>query len=131
TFGGIIRDTLGAGSSTVGLALTTGTLTLSGANLFTGGTAVNGGTLIVTGSLSAGNTTTINTGATLSGTGNAGGVALSGGSIKPGATAADASIGTLNMSSLTVNSGDLRLDTVNSSNNDKIVVSGTANFAGS
>lgn len=50
TFGGVIRDTLGAGNKTLGLTVIgSGTLTLSGANTYSGGTSVNGGVLALSG----------------------------------------------------------------------------------
>ncbi len=72
-------------------------------------------------------------GGTLSGTGTVGGlgdtVSITGGSeIKPGASAADGSVGTLTLSSLATSGGDIHVDATGAG--DKIVVTGTATFNG-
>ena len=47
TFGGTIQDTVGSGTMTVALVVSSGKLALTNANTYTRGTAVNGGTLQV------------------------------------------------------------------------------------
>jgi autotransporter-associated beta strand protein len=85
-------------------------------NSLTGPVNINAGALTVTGSLPANGHTTVNAGGVLAGAGNGvttgrlGNVTLSGGSIHPGPTAADGNIGTLSISSLTIQSGNLRFD---------------------
>lgn len=76
----------------------TGTLTLSGANIYTGPTTVSSGTLNVTGSLASGSAVRVI--GTLTGTGTvAGTVDASGGTIAPG----DGGPGTLTTGALTLN----------------------------
>ena len=50
TFAGIIKDTLGAGTMKVALAVNGGTFSLTGVNTYTGTTTVAAGTLVVNGS---------------------------------------------------------------------------------
>jgi outer membrane autotransporter protein len=70
----------------------TGTLTLAGASTFTGPTTVTAGTLNVTGSLVS--AVSVNSGATISGTGSVGSLAvLAGGTVSPGSPAGG--VGTL------------------------------------
>jgi fibronectin-binding autotransporter adhesin len=47
TFGGTIQNTLGSGTKTVALAVSSGTLVLTGTNTYSGGTDLNAGTLVV------------------------------------------------------------------------------------
>lgn len=47
TFAGVIKNTIGAGTRTTGIAVSGGTLTLSGINTYTGNTTVNNGTSLV------------------------------------------------------------------------------------
>src|SRR6185436_5813456 len=103
---------------------------LVGTNSYTGDTIVNAGQLINAGSLpnspnininstgtfiangtmnSAANVT-VNSGGVLSGAGQASNVILQdGGTIRPGASSADGSIGTLTLNNLTANGGSFRL----------------------
>jgi autotransporter-associated beta strand protein len=110
----------------------TGTTTLSGSNTYGGNTTINNGVLSVTGSISGNvNISPTNTGGTLAGTGSIGGATTlnTGGAIHPGATGADLSVGTLNLSSLTVNGGDMRFD-LGGSTSDLLNISGNASFSG-
>jgi autotransporter-associated beta strand protein len=61
TFGGTIEDGLTGGSGTTALAVASGTLTLTGSNIYSGGTSVTGGLLEITSasSLPAGTSLTI------------------------------------------------------------------------
>src|SRR6185437_14646392 len=98
TVSGVISD-CGAGLDCLSAGATggslvkvgTGTLTLSGANIYTGATTVNGGTLLVTGSI-ASPLTTVNAGGILGGSGTVHGVAVnSGGVFAPGSGTAGTS----------------------------------------
>jgi autotransporter-associated beta strand protein len=76
----------------------TGTLTLSGSNIYTGTTTVDAGTLNVTGALAVSSPVSVNAGAVLAGTGSVGSVSInSGGTLAPGdgATASSMSLGSL------------------------------------
>jgi fibronectin-binding autotransporter adhesin len=86
TYNGVIKDVLSPGTHKVGVTLTGGTLTLSGANTYTGPTTLNGGALRVTGSLAAGSAVAVNATADVGGTGTINGpVSVNlGGTIEPG-----------------------------------------------
>ena len=90
-FDGVIRNTPGTGTGTMGLKkIGAGTFTLGNTNTYTGITTVEGGTLVVNGSI-AGSTNV--TGGTLAGTGTVRAVAAtSTGVVSPGT---DSTIGTL------------------------------------
>ena len=62
TFGGVIKDVVGAGSGTVGVTLNASgaTLTLSGANTYSGTTLISAGTFIFRGSNSSAGQTSLN-----------------------------------------------------------------------
>jgi autotransporter-associated beta strand protein len=65
TFGGTIQDGLDGSGGTTALAVSSGTLTLTGSNVYSGGTSVSGGLLEISsaGSLPAGTSLTIGAGA--------------------------------------------------------------------
>ena len=133
-FGGAIVNY--AGTAPIGLTIPSGTLTLAGANSYTGPTTLNGGTLVVNTWLEPTGTVIVNSGATLRGApvasvapyGRIGHVTMeSGSNFRPG-TAADGSIGTLTLSSLTVNGGDIRFDLGSGGASDRLNVVGTVSF---
>jgi len=101
----------------------TSTWTLTGNSTYSGTTAVNGGTLLVTGNNSAA-TGAVNIAAagTLGGTGTLGGLVTNNGTIAPGTTGT----GTLNVASLTLNTGStLSIDLNTPSNSDLVNISAT------
>ena len=104
----------------------TGTLTLSGINLYTGATAVDDGTLSVNGSIHTSSGLTVNAGATLAGTGEIPTTTIAGGTLSPGN-----SIGTLTVGSdLTFTSSSTYRVEVAGASADRTNVDGTANLAG-
>ncbi|MEX2141338.1 MAG: autotransporter-associated beta strand repeat-containing protein [Pirellulales bacterium] len=132
-FGGGIVDF--AVRQPVSLTMAAGSLELSGTNSYVGPTTLHGGTLIVTGSLNENGSVTVNAGATLSGasalpgSGRVGNVTmLPASTVRPG-PANHASVGTLTMSSLTVNGGDLRFILASAGTSDRVNVVDSATFA--
>ena len=125
TFGGVLQDTLGAGTKTLSLSVATGALTLTGAETYTGATAVSGGSLIVNGSLAAGSAVSVAAGATLGGTGTVSGAVSDSGTLN---AAGVGSAGTLNTGALILGGGTLVADVVGASA-DEIVVNGTADLS--
>ncbi len=132
-FGGGIVDF--AIRQPVALTIASGSLELSNRNLYVGPTVLDGGVLIVTGSLNEQGSVTVNAGATLSGatalpgSGRVGNVTMHPDStVRPG-PANHASVGTLTMSSLTVNGGDLRFGLASAGASDRVNVIGAATFA--
>ncbi|MBR0857539.1 autotransporter domain-containing protein [Bradyrhizobium liaoningense] len=105
----------------------TGTLTLSGINLYTGATIVDGGTLAVNGSIASSSSLTVNSGGTLGGTGIVGNTTIaSGGTLAPGN-----SVGTLTVSgNLAFTAGSFYRVEVSASAADRTNVSGTATLTG-
>lgn len=122
--GGAITGTGGALTK-----IGTGTLSLSGTNVYTGDTTINAGRLNVNspGSTSALSAVTVNSGGTLGGNGTVSGSVLvnSGGAITPGT-----SIGTLNTGPLTLMPGSITNIEVSPSAASMIAVSGAASIAG-
>ncbi|MCE9613511.1 MAG: autotransporter-associated beta strand repeat-containing protein [Lentisphaerae bacterium] len=108
------------GSGTTGLTKTgAGKWILGGVNAYTGATAVDAGTLVVNGSLAAGSTVAVNSGGTLMGTGTLNGAVSvnAGGTLAPGA-----SIGDLTVGSLDLNTGSTNTFEFTWGDNDTIVV---------
>ncbi|QJE98552.1 beta strand repeat-containing protein [Luteolibacter luteus] len=100
----------------------TGSLSLGAANLYSGATTVSAGTLLATnttGSATGSGTVTVQTGAAIGGTGSISGVVTveSGGKLTPGA-----SVGTLTVGGLDLDSGST-LDLEFGATNDKVTVS--------
>ncbi len=111
-----------------------GTLILTGTNQHTGGTTINGGTLLVNspGSLAAGNVSVANL-AKLGGNGTIGGqvTPASGGIVAPGVPGTNNGLGTIAVDGLTMNTGAvLQLEITDTSNLDKINITGNATFNG-
>ena len=106
-----------------------GTLTLSGLNVYTGSTTVNDGSLIVNGSIAASRRTTVNDGATLGGNGVVGTTLIkAGGVLAPGPSG---SVGTLTVAgNLAFQSGAMYVVGVTPSVASAANVSRTATLAG-
>ncbi|HZZ27613.1 MAG TPA: autotransporter-associated beta strand repeat-containing protein [Pirellulales bacterium] len=136
SFAGAIND---GGGTTAITKIGKGIQTLSGSNNYSGPTNINGGTLAVTGTLNSSGVVNVNTSATsagtLAGTGTVGAVTLftNTGSnkavINPGASGA-ATIGTLTVSSLTVNSGAALQFDFSGASSDVLTVQGAVAFNG-
>jgi autotransporter-associated beta strand protein len=104
----------------------TGTLTLSGTNIYTGATAINGGTLAVTGDTST-SAFSVNNGRTLAGSGTVGDVTvISGGKVAPSGVA------TLTVSGdLVMNAGStLNINAYANGTNSKVIATGMATLNG-
>lgn len=99
------------------------TLTLSGTNTYSGATTVSEGTLVITGNLTA-SPTTVAAGATLKGTGTLQAVTVDG-TMRPGT-----SIGTINVASLTLNSGSILELELNPTASSKIISVGNVSLDG-
>jgi fibronectin-binding autotransporter adhesin len=105
-----------------------GMLTFSQSHNYSGATTVSAGALVVNGSLLSSGAVNVSGGA-LGGIGSVGNVTMSAtGSIRPGFSTADGNVGTLNLSTLTVTGGDLRVDV--GASNDLVNVTGVATFSG-
>jgi autotransporter-associated beta strand protein len=133
TFSGAI----GGGANVSLIKSGAGTQVISGtANSLTGTTSINAGALVVTGALTT-SAVTVNSGGSLGGTGNGtttgalGSVTLaSGGTLAPGASVADSSVGTLVIGNLDATNGNTRFDLVSPGASDKINA-GAATFSSS
>ena len=104
-----------------------GSLILTGVDTYTGGTEVAAGTLDVRGSLIS--SVSVDSGATLTGTGSTGGMAIAGGAtVTPGGNA----IGTLTVNgNLSIDSGaSYHVDATDTDSSDLIHATGTATLAG-
>ena len=122
----------GAGIAGAGLNMNgTGMLLVDGpSNTYTGGTTISSGVLNAFTNLPAGGTVNLN-GGTLAGNASVGNVVMNSGVIAPG-NGTDGSVGTLTMDSLTVNSGNFRMDlSPTAGASDRITVNGAATFNGS
>ena len=121
TLASAIGGTAGAGTLTVASTAANGVLNLTGVNNYTGNTTVASGTLEANSSSATGaGTVTVQSGATLAGAGTAGNVVIAnGGNLSPG----NNTVGTLNIGSLTLNSGSLIDIEFNGSANDEVAAS--------
>jgi outer membrane autotransporter protein len=136
TVSGVISDCGPSGMDCINAGATggslvkvgTGTLVLSGTNMYTGGTTVNSGTLFVNGSI-ANSAVTVNAGATLAGIGTVGATTInSGGIFAPGT-----SPGTITVQgNLAFQSGAIYLVQVNPStaSSTNVTAGGSATLAG-
>ncbi|TAE93311.1 MAG: hypothetical protein EAZ81_00435 [Verrucomicrobia bacterium] len=107
----------------------TGTLELSGANLFTGNTIVQQGQLVVNGSIANASTTTVQNGAILSGSGSLGSLTVNaGGSVNPGN-----SPGVLTVNGAYNQAGSLVAEITGlnaGTQHDQLIVNGSVNLSG-
>jgi outer membrane autotransporter protein len=107
----------------------TGTLTLSGMNLYTGATTINNGVLEVDGSIATSSLTTVNSGATLQGVGTVGNTAIaSGGIFNPGNGTPNSSMTVAG--NLALASGAMYLVQVSPTTASSTSVTGTAALGG-
>jgi len=125
SFGGIIQNGSGTGSTTAINKMGSGTLALSGSSTYTGSTTVSSGTLEVDGSLASSSVVTVN-GGTLAGIGTIGGATtLNAGAIL---SAGSNSVGSLTFSgNLTLNAASTNSFAVTTASgvSNSVTVSGT------
>ena len=125
TFAGTLQDTLGAGTNTLSLAVSSGALTLTGNNTYTGSTTVNGGSLTVDGTLASPAGVVVAAGATLAGSGVIVGPVSASGILSAGDLVTG---GTLSTGNLTFAAGSTLSVGEIGAGNDEVVVSGTADL---
>lgn len=128
---GVITDSCGCGPGAGSLEkVGSGTLTLSGTNVYTGTTTVNGGVLEVDGSIASSGLTTVNAGGALTGVGIVGNTMIANGGIfLPGNATPGTSITV--SGNLAFQSGALYLVGINSTTSTLANVTGTATLGGS
>jgi autotransporter-associated beta strand protein len=128
---GVIADSCGCGPGAGSLEkVGSGTVILSGTNVYTGTTAVNGGVLQVDGSIASSSLTTVNAGGALTGVGTVGNTMIANGGIfSPGNGTSGTSMAV--SGNLVFQSGALYLVGINSTTSTVANVTGTATLAGS
>ncbi|MEO6750296.1 MAG: hypothetical protein ABIP85_00825, partial [Chthoniobacteraceae bacterium] len=135
-FSGVVQNGAFDGGGGIGGSFAktgTGTLTVSGVNIYTGATAVNSGKLLVNGSLAAASAVTVASGATLGGTGAANGAVsiANGGILAPGASPGTITLGTLTLNSSSILAYELGTPgVVGGGVNDLTIVNGALTLDG-
>lgn len=128
---GVIADSCGCGPGPGSLEkVGSGTLILSGTNIYTGTTTVNGGVLEVDGSIASSSLTTVNAGGALTGVGAVGDTIIANGGIFLAGNGTPGTSTTVS-GNLAFQSGALYLVGINSTTSSLVNVTGTATLAGS